>query len=75
MSSFTPESKSAAPTFTNESKNVTTFTPLLRRGKEAQIISIEDRVLNDPNFIDESTLEDQTFDQLDDETWQNQSKN
>lgn len=75
MSSFSLPSRNTA-SFTNTSRNSSTERTLLRHGTGAQMIAIdENRVLDDPNFILEESLEDTTFDQMDVQPWSNQQRN
>jgi hypothetical protein len=72
--SFTNEPKSSAPVYTNEAKASSTFKTILRHGKAASFDQWGDRVLDEPNFIRDETLEETTFDQVADQEWTNQPK-
>lgn len=62
-------------TFTNQSKNNSTFKKFFRHGKEPRVEELADFVFTDVIFEDGTQLKDVTFAQLQDIIWANQSKN
>lgn len=62
-------------TFTNQSKNSSTFLKLLRHGNDPRIVDLENTTFNDVVFSDGTILKDVTFAQLADQVWAKVTKN
>jgi len=71
--------------YTNETKNTGTYTDgtinngtlvtYLRHGKEPTMEELENRTLNEVSFIEGGSLEDVTFEELEDKAYTNNTKN
>ena len=61
-------------TWTNESKNSSTFVNYLRRGKEPTMGELADYTFEDIVTQDGKKVKELTFDELSDQVWTNQSK-
>jgi len=61
--------------FTNQTKNTSTFKNLLTHGKATILQEIADFTFTDVVFADGTQLKDVTFSELVDQVWANQTKN
>ena len=71
---FTNLNKSSAPSFSNVSKNVSTFLNFLRHGKEPLVGELADYTFESVVFVDGTKLKNVTFEQLTDIVWTNVNK-
>ena len=75
---FTNLNKSSAPSFSNVSKNVSTFLNFLRHGKKPLVGGLgellADYTFESVVFLDGTQLKNVTFEQLTDIVWTNVSK-
>ena len=63
-------------TFTNQTKNTTTFSNIVAHGKATILRDIENMTFNDAPFLnDTEAIKDKTFSELVDTSWANQTKN
>lgn len=74
MAIFAGQSKSSS-TFSNESKNVASFSQFLRHGKEPTVDALANIKFTDVVFDTGEVLKDLTFEQLGNILWSNLTKN
>lgn len=61
--------------WTNTSKNSSSFNPIARHGKDIVIGDVANLTFNDPMFNDGTLVKDVTFEQSQDTVWTNSNKN
>ena len=73
MTSFSTQAKSSS-TSNNDTKHSSSFQPQIRHGKAAAIGQIGDHAMDAPDVFSDQELLDQTFDQMADQPYQNDTK-